>query len=768
MTLENKRKSLSFLKGYNNEKEGQLIFFKNYKQYIKSLKDKELEEILIQNTDGLFGGNILEFKLSISDINKTLFQVIKYLSKCRVNGISIPANILLISLNNSLVYKFDSQDFLQQIQEVYIGAASINNQNFNTNIKAEIINYSNTLGNVRLIELLREEKYTRININEDCILGWAMRYYLEKPNATKGSFLGTKNHDLFPNDGEIRNPEHFKDFIIPYKEKDNERFKYLMDTLNDKLSKKELGAFYTPTPYCKLAVEMVREAIKLVPNGNDYVIIDRCAGTGNLEEFLTEEELSHCILSTYEYYEYKVLLARLGSKVKFIIPPHDDDAIFKDGRIVNADAMSKEYIENEYLQSIINNPKIIIIMLENPPYRDSNQEHTEGKNSEKVNTYIQKEMRNDKLGNEARDLSNQFIWSAFKYYLRQPTDSYILFSPVKYFKSIHIVNKLFKDGYLLNRRHFHATASSISLIHWQNVDEKKEEFNLKAYDIELKKENGLNLQEQTNEGQLKYEKDVLIKKVYKTLDYFADTRYFDNDKITNVFCEFDGRERINKNSEGKSYFNENILCYLRVKGFSCDSKTYQLTRLKNYINRGFYLRSDNYLEKLPLFCAKLYPQENWYERDIYFTTADGGFEYLKDKDFLKACFIFTCLSQRNKCISFIGSDGRFYKNELCFDLETVTTEHLKILNLKTEDKDLLNLWQEVFEEAKNTKEYKQNLKYGTYQIIQELNTFYLDDKKNKIYNYPILNTKINSLKTKLKLYYSIQIQDKLFKYQLLK
>jgi hypothetical protein len=37
---------------------------------------------------------------------------------------------------------------------------------------------------------------------------------------------------------------------------------------------------------------------------------------------------------------------------------------------------------------------------------------------------------------------------------------------------------------------------------------------------------------------------------------------------------------------------------------------------------GFYLRADNFVDKLPLFCAKLYPQENWYERDVYFTTAD--------------------------------------------------------------------------------------------------------------------------------------------------
>ena len=44
---------------------------------------------------------------------------------------------------------------------------------------------------------------------------------------------------------------------------------------NDKLSQKELGAFDTPPLYAQKALELVREAIREVPDGNDYVIIDR-------------------------------------------------------------------------------------------------------------------------------------------------------------------------------------------------------------------------------------------------------------------------------------------------------------------------------------------------------------------------------------------------------------------------------------------------------------------------------------------------------------
>ena len=129
----------------------------------------------------------------------------------------------------------------------------------------------------------------------------------------------------------------------------------------------------------------MRRAIKQLPKGNgyDYIILDRTAGTGNLEEFLTDKkvdditvgeldryidkelkvkylqskkdvfatfypdrfedvtvgelekhktkislhnylsdnEIAHAIVNTYELKEWIVLNERLGDKVKLIIPP---------------------------------------------------------------------------------------------------------------------------------------------------------------------------------------------------------------------------------------------------------------------------------------------------------------------------------------------------------------------------------------------------------------------------------------------------------------
>ena len=74
-----------------------------------------------------------------------------------------------------------------------------------------------------------------------------------------------------------------------------------------------------------------------------------------------------------------------------------------------------------------------------------------------------------------------------------------------------------------------------------------------------------------------------------------------------------------------------------------------------------------YIEGLPFFCAKEFPFDKWYLKNMVDTTSDGGDAYTKDDDFLKSCLLYTCLSNQNKCLSFLGSDGRMYQNELCLD-----------------------------------------------------------------------------------------------------
>lgn len=760
-------------KQYEIEREGQIDFFNNYQ-----IPYQDDDSILVDNTDGIYNGVLLEFKLNINNPNSVLKQAIKYLSSIRIKGENIPATILLIDLNNTIVYQYNSIDYINDIQKVYIGSASKNNDDFVAKIPIEKYDYSDSFNSNKLKHLLKDKKtinemYMPIDIDENCIIGWAERYYRENPKASKGDFLGDDEGKI-KIIGEIREPRYFKGLINPYTDKTNEKFKYLMDCLNDRPSKKDLGAFYTPKLYAKKASELVLKAIEQVPNGNDYVIIDRCAGTGNLEEGLIglkdkndDEVISHCIVSTYEYYEYKVLQERIGDKVREIIPPTEKDVEYGNGKILNADAMSEEFVNNPIIKQYIDNPKCTIIIFENPPYRDIT---AKDKIDKKKKSFIYERYKENGTNQAAhRELSNLFIWSAFNYYLRQPTDSCIVFSPVKYFKIEGYLNKKMIDGFLFNRKHFHASKSVISCILWSNEDEKekKEKWKLKVFDIEKEK--------------LIQENSVEIKKVYNSFKEYNDKRKFENDKESSVFVEYStGKESI-KECKKTAINNTNIIGYLRATSFNMDSLSACLTRTITYDaltqSYGFYLRDDIYINKLPLWVAKQFPQDNWYEKDIFFTTADRKEKYTEDKDFLKSCLIYTCLHNQNKCLSFIGKDGNFYKNELCFDKGTIAFNDLIKYGVTNNDKKqiienkLLEINNDILKKVKTLENYNQNFTYGIHQIIQEFDTFDEIGKgksKKKVYHNPELHGNLETLKSLLKKYYKEYITSKMFEYELIK
>ena len=634
-------------------------------------------------------------------------------------------------------------------------------------------------------------------------------------------------------------------YIYPWKG-DEKDFKYIMDLLNDTQHKKELGAFYTPPAYCRKATELVRKAIKQIPAGHDYIILDRCAGTGNLEEFLTnkevdditiseldsfidktlkakylqdkadiittfyskrnfnaitvgelekhktklslhdyifDNELSHAIVNTYELKEWIVLNERIGDRVKLIIPPYQEvdnkEALVEGGDALSAQfvtgqtslGITKEYNDSiETLLSYVKDKKTNIILLENPPYRDSSAANTDNTtNRSSKGSFVFEEMKKDlkNLANSnistARDISNQFIWSGWKHYLTKPDDYFVLFSPIKYWKSLGLGEKKFTDGFLFNREHFHAGPSAISCILWKNVDDSREKLVFKTFDIDTK-----GTLEQKDDEVVRLQ-DTEIKKARTTLTPYFEKRTFKDDTKDGIYLDPSGNE-VKRATSTTANANKNIIAYMFAGGFSVDVKHIALVRTTIFNGRGFYLRADNFIDKLALFAAKLYPQKNWYERDVYFTTADGGDRYLADKNFLKTCFIFACLSQRNHCRSFEGSDGRFYKNELCFDKTALASGKLKTYKLTNDEQDLLNTFADMLAKAKKTKAYNAKYTYGTYQIDDELNTRHKNDDGNDewIYDYPELNTAINSLKTKLAKYYETIIQPKLFEYELLK
>ncbi len=199
-----------------------------------------------------------------------------------------------------------------------------------------------------------------------------------------------------------------------------------------------------------------------------------------------------------------------------------------------------------------------------------------------------------------------------------------------------------------------------------------------------------------------------------------------------------------------------------------------------YNGNGCYIRKDDYLSKLPMFCASRYITYNreWTERARIMKSADGADKFFTDvksgklDQFLLKCLFFTCLEMQNHMRSFQGTDNRFYRNELCLDItngETLASKDLKNLKKNAKEKELFDIWETVFKWAQKTDNYNEKLTYGVYQIFAELNTVSQDEETGESKpDYPELNGALKTLKQNIKEYYNSEIVPVLFEYEFLK
>ena len=761
------------MKQFNDEKEGQRDFYDRFLPRIDSKLN--MEEILSDNNDGVINGNLLEFKKEITNLNSHLFQMIKYESARRIKGKPVTENMILIDVTAEKAWLYKSEFYIEEIEKVYYGGASKGNDSFIGGKPDAIFHYADSYEAEALVQILKTNNFTKIHIDENCIVGWAESYYNTVPSARKEDFIGddTGKHKTI---GEIRNPSVFAKYIHPYKRATNVKFQYLMDKLNDTLQKKNLGAFYTPEAYAKKSHELLRMAIDRVPDGNDYVIIDRCAGTGNLEKGLTDEELSHCILSTVEYYEYKVMQEILGSKVRHIIPPVEASDTFQAGLVKGADALSKEFVENPIIKQYIDDPNCTIILFENPPYVETTSaEHQRTKASKKSSTWMSSfvinEMKKCLKGTVTNDLGNAFIWSGFEYYLRQPADSYVVYSPVKYWKAQHLVNKRFIAGFGYNRRWFHTNIDACVMVAlWSNEDAQLAGFQIDGYDWDAKTD------ELVGVGILD------VKRVYTSVSKtYYDKRAIPDGDRNGILCGLNGLEKFDGVRRNKPACNDSIIGYMVTHSSGFDNPDLDSSLLVGgrYDGNGFYLRKDNYLQKMPLFAMSRYITYNreWTERARIMKSGDGADRFNADMasgkldQWLRKCLLFTCVEMQNHMRSFTGSDGRFYRNELCMDTtngETLASKDLKLLICNENERRIFEQWKILLEAAKQTVEYNPSLTYGVYQIFVEIDTSYKDDMGKTVWNNLEVHSALQALKGVVKEYYNNEIVPTLFEYEFLK
>lgn len=724
---------------------------------------------LSHSTDGVFRGCLFENKITIDDINETLWQAIKYLARRRERGETMPSNIILNDLVRQTVHVYKTQDVYKEIHGDYFGASSKNNKGMPTiynTIQYDTIRYNTLEGKSDLIEVVKDETLIQYEVDASNIYGLSQEFYKYKQD--KDAFLKGI-------DAEIRKPFILKDRIKPYKKADNIEFEAIMDLLNPSLLQREQGAYYTPTGYVKKMHEMLLQAISEVPQGFDYVIIDRCAGVGNLFEGLSDEVLEHCILSTIEYNEYVILKYKFQGKSAVVIP--ETDALEYDIIPAEHEFLTKRIILDYVREKVMDN-RCVKILVENPPYSEAGSgasQSTGRKENKWKQSFVISEMKKEHKSVVLNDLANLFIWSGFKYYLRSKLDSFILFSPTKYWRNQQLVNKRFRGGFLCNRKEFHANQqSTIGCVWWQNIDETVEELPpMTPYDIK------------NNEAIICGEADgnIPLKKAHRNLTEAYDKRKFDDDKTDGILCEKNGLEFTKdgrKIAINNPLYNKNIIAYMISDSFLIDRKHIGLIRAAEYRGHGYYVRSDNFIEKLPLFVASCFPYDKWWKTDVYSKCYDGQGSYLTDRNFLRKCLIYTTLSPKNKCRSLKGSDNREYRNELCFDENTLAIQKLKELPETTAREDaLIKLWNETLAHAKNTEEYRTAIEkhpfytYGLWQIMEELNVKKVigQDRKGKDIlkpKYEKLDWSIKALDKELKQYYTSEIIDDLKKYELIK
>ena len=668
------------------------------------------------NTDGRpivnFGthqlGSLVEFKVVAKSNSDVFNQMKRYIRAYNARGLSLPKYGVYI-ITESQKYTVFNLEY-----ETYCEDAAIcSNLDLVVDLERRASNADSWINNTET---------QKGWIDENSIVAYNDIYFSSRGKSRK------KKDDFI---AELANPTILN--IKPYEwQPDGDMERKLLDCLGSEELKKRLGAFFTPEYAARQSTNYVRNIIRNLSEDEDYVIVDRCAGGGALEQFFTEEELSHCILSTMVFAEKTTLKGLYEGKVKAILPL--DETTDSEGCMPSGDALSEEF--NDGLSTVLEicrretesrGKKLVVIGLENPPYKTAGSEAIRGNGREvksSSDNFITEKMKESgKLKNRALvDFANKFIWSGFEYFF----DYYVVYAPIKYWKNQNVVDKKFLEGSIANRADFHATEGGISIISWKNEDTVNEYITLQA--------------RVGNEI-----KDVIINKLHQTPDTLFTYKKQD-----------DGEDIWYELTSGTPDFKHGYIGNQR-------NIAHQKSGIGGFIN----VDDPNFKNILPLFVANCYTCKDFTEKEIIMKSGDKGTLYQEDREFLEDCFLWCCLTDRNKCIS-----DRTRQNEMALEQNSKADQIVD--RTKDHRMKLICEWRNVITQAKACEEYNPNYKYGLAQIISDIdinidtamtdkNGKFLQKKKNQG-----LDDAIISLKAELKKFYSNYLEPKLFEYELLK
>lgn len=634
---------------YKEEVAGQRVFYVWLKQHGYKIVPENMDK---NQSDGIIGNTIIECKLDENEgggakkAYQELYDIIPNRLKSR--GEKIPYYRIYIELETFLVEVYDCHCILVEKFDWYDNPEKFKKY-FNN--KTETYEYDLLDENVDLVEVI-QNIYKVFNINKKIdaynhlsrgIVGWFKPFDIQKNNINR----------LILNN----------------------------DKMNEKYVQKLEGAYFTPPRYIKFSTQYVLNAIEdsKKEGYDDYVIVDRCAGCGNLESQFDESIYSHFILGTINDAETLTANIRFGEMATV----ETIDALSAKGVKFYKEKIKKYKEQN-------NVKKLAVIFLENPPYAQTNANKEGGIKSKYVKTWVHKQMVNE--GGE--DLDEQFVFSAFKYY---DLYQYIHYGPIKIWKSRHLINKEIKNSYLCNKKYFNAGESAVALIRWTSVDKEYDEIHFKN-DID---------------------DDFVVKKVNKTI-----SDLYENDGRENSICVVEARNfsfasprltgSINDTGKyGNKWVNEEHLLYVLPLFCVC---------------------RDEYAER-----GKANPEDRVDYRviDTLYKSSDLGKEYQKDQEFLQNCLLFALCTQLNQCSSECKIWEWGEKNLVDSLKDSDIWKLYKELVSETSINGLYNI--EQFNKLEYGKLWREhNLYPKTAKLKELLRKFYNTNIRPKMYKYELL------------------------------
>ena len=727
------------------------------------------EKYIIHGTDGIVNGVLFEFKKKFDQnqtLQKAFGEALTYLNKFNNNGlIQIPRWICIATFIDQKYWLIDAKNYEEHI---YNHSAEINPSSAkpvilrNNETSLEWLNPKDLVSKVSPYGESNKYLLTKLNMNNFHNINDEFYDKFSKKNSNKNEFSQINENptelikDLFK--GTINIEKCIKESGLNIKTdidkinklresltnlNNEEKILYWVepifinnlktiiaekwDHVGGKNYRKDRGAFFTPSEYAKKMQEYLKNIINQNEN-KKVLIIDRCAGTGQLEKGLDKNILNQFILNTYEFCEWVNLGENFQDKVKIIKPPYNNaqliDIYIDEYMMENGNALSKEFdtwLGNYISNWRIENPNGKIIFYENPPFRDETA-NSHGRGHSITKNYVYNELKkSEKSNGTIRDLSFQFIWSASKY--MKNGDEYCLISPIKYWKWGDIKEFEVIEGFLSNREKYNATKGGLPIIRWRK--------NKNSQQSEIYLSNEINKEK------------IIIKQIKNKVNAFDVTgnknEYYAIMSIGNMFVH-----------EGNILTNKN-------KGLS---------------NKKIYVSNENILKVSALNALNAWNGKTYLKDSLtIMKSSDNQNAAWEDKTFLNDCLLWTLLTDKNQCFSFEEGE-KITLNEICYTGKAKNKLDINLFS-SSDHQELITSWEQLYNQFTSNCRSKihPHWNYGLKQIMEFNEKTYTRTRYgNNIegYKYPELNSAIQTLKYKLNDFYKKFIEPKLEKYELLK